>query len=175
YSVVFTSGTTYDVIDTATNAVIEGGVTFTPNASNNLLAQAATIPATGYDVVYNGVPAVGDRIDIVYNNGGVADNRNALLLAGLMSAKTIANGTTTYQSSYGQLVSGVGSRTRDASISQEAAKSILTQTESQRESISGVNLDEEAADLIRFQQSYQASARVIQVSSELFDSILGAL
>jgi flagellar hook-associated protein 1 FlgK len=175
YTVVFTSPTTYDVIDSGTAAVVVGGVAFTPNQSNGLLEQAGLYPASGYDVVFNGVPATGDQIQIQYNNGGVGDNRNALLLSGLRTAKTIGNGTASYQSAYGQLVSGVGTRTRDAQIGSEASQSILRQIEAQRESIAGVNLDEEAADLIRFQQSYQASARVIQVSSELFDSILSAL
>lgn len=175
YTIVFTSPNTYDVIDSGTSAVVVGGVAFTPNQSNGLLALAGLYPASGYDVVFNGVPATGDRVVIQYNNGGVGDNRNALLLAGLRTAKTIGNGNVSYQNSYGQLVSGVGTRTRDAQIGREASQSILRQIEAQRESIAGVNLDEEAADLIRFQQAYQASARVIQVSSELFDSILRSL
>lgn len=175
YTVVFTSPTTYDVINSSTSAVVVGGVGFTPNQSNGLLEQAGLYPASGYDIIYNGVPATGDEVAIQYNNGGVGDNRNALLLANLRTTKTIGGGSTTYQGSYGQLVSGVGTRTRDAEIGQEASLSILRQTESQRESISGVNLDEEAADLIRFQQAYQSSARVIQVSSELFDTILNSL
>lgn len=175
YTVVFTSPTTYDVINSVTSAIVVGGVAFTPNQSNGLLQQAGLYPASGYDIIYNGVPATGDEVAIQYNNGGVGDNRNALLLASLRTTKTIAAGSTTYQGSYGQLVSGVGTRTRDAEIGQEASLSILRQTESQRESISGVNLDEEAADLIRFQQAYQSSARVIQVSSELFDTILSSL
>ena len=175
YTVVFTSATTYDVINSTTSAVVVGGVAFTPNQSNGLLQQAGLYPASGYDVDYNGVPALGDQIVMQYNNGGVGDNRNALLLGKLSSTKTIDNGATTYQSAYGQLVSGVGTRTRDAEVGQEASESIMRQSEAQRESISGVNLDEEAADLMRFQQAYQASARVIQVSSELFDSILNSL
>lgn len=175
YTVVFTSATTYDVVNSTTSAVVVGGVAFTPNQSNGLLQQAGLYPASGYDVVYNGVPALGDQIVMQYNNGGVGDNRNALLLGKLSSTKTIDNGATTYQSAYGQLVSGVGTRTRDAEVGQEASESIMRQSEAQRESISGVNLDEEAADLMRFQQAYQASARVIQVSSELFDSILNSL
>src|SRR3990167_2698143 len=175
YTVVFTSATTYDVINSTTSAVVVGGVAFTPNQSNGLLQLAGLYPASGYDVVYNGVPATGDQVVIQYNNGGVGDNRNALLLGRLSSTKTIYNGAATYQSAYGQLVSGVGTRTRDAEVGQEASESIMRQSEAQRESISGVNLDEEAADLMRFQQAYQASARVIQVSSELFDSILNSL
>ena len=87
----------------------------------------------------------------------------------------MASGSATFQEAYNQIVGGVGTRTRDARIGEEASETILRQSIAQRESVSGVNLDEEAADLIRFQNAYQASARVIQISSELFDSILSAL
>ncbi|MEZ5509216.1 MAG: flagellar hook-associated protein FlgK [Gammaproteobacteria bacterium] len=83
YTVVFTSPTTYDVINSSTSAVVVGGVGFTPNQSNGLLEQAGLYPASGYDIIYNGVPATGDEVAIQYNNGGVGDNRNALLLANL--------------------------------------------------------------------------------------------
>ncbi|MAQ24989.1 MAG: flagellar hook-associated protein FlgK [Pseudomonadales bacterium] len=175
YRVEFTSATTYDVVNAGTNAIVAGGVAFTPGQSNGLLEQAGLFPASGYDVVFNGNPGTNDIVEIDYNNGGVNDNRNALLLGELSSTKTIANGTVTFQGAYGQLVSGVGTRTNDAAVSQEAAETILNQSQAQWESISGVNLDEEAANLIRFQQSYQASARVIQVSSELFDTIISSL
>ncbi|MAR92454.1 MAG: flagellar hook-associated protein FlgK [Pseudomonadales bacterium] len=175
YQISFTSGTTYDVIDTSTSTTVAAGVAFTPGQNNGLLEQAGLYPASGYDVVFSGTPATNDVVNIGYNNGGVADNRNMLLLGELAAAKTIANGTINYQGAYGQLMSGVGTRTNDAAVSQEAAETILNQSQAQWESISGVNLDEEAANLIRFQQSYQASARVIQVSSELFDTIISSL
>lgn len=176
YTVVFTSPTAYQVTLTGSGppATVVGAGTFTPNQSNNLL-QLAGITGSGYEIVFNGSPAVGDQININYNTGGVGDNRNALLLSELRTAKTVANGTASLQSSYGQLVSGVGTRTRDAKVGQEASESILRQIEAQRESISGVNLDEEAADLMRFQQAYQSSAKIIQVSSQLFDTILSSL
>lgn len=175
YRVEFTSSTTYDVIDSGTNAIVVPGVAFTPGQPNNLLQQAGLFPASGYDVVYGGSPATNDLVEIGYNNGAVADNRNALLIGDLSLQRTVDNGSVSYQGAYAQLVSGVGTRTNDAGVSQEAAETILSQSQSQWESISGVNLDEEAANLIRFQQSYQASARVIQVSSELFDTIISSL
>ena len=175
YRVEFTSSTTYDVIDSGTNAIVVPGVAFTPGQPNNLLQQAGLFPASGYDVVYGGSPATNDVVEIGYNNGAVADNRNALLIGDLSLQRTVDNGSVSYQGAYAQLVSGVGTRTNDAGVSQEAAETILSQSQSQWESISGVNLDEEAANLIRFQQSYQASARVIQVSSELFDTIISSL
>lgn len=179
YQVVFTSGTDYDVYDVTglsavppTAAVLVSSGVFVPNQSNALLAGAGITDA-GYDVVFNGVPVADDVVNIEYNGGGKADNRNIALLGALRTEKTILN-KASYQESYAQLVSGVGTRTRDASIGQEASQSIMRQTESQRDKVSGVNLDEEAADLIKFQQSYQATARIIQVSQQLFDAILSS-
>ena len=175
YRIEFTSATSYDVINAGTNVAVVSGVAFTPGQSNGLLEQAGLYPASGYDVIYSGSPATNDVVNIRYNNGGVSDNRNALNLSALSDVKTVANGNSTYQSAYAHLVSGVGTRTNDAAVTQEASSTILSQAQTQWESISGVNLDEEAANLMRFQQSYQASARVMQVSSELFDTILGSL
>lgn len=179
YQVVFTSGTDYDVYDVSglsavppTAAVLVSSGVFVPNQSNSLLAGAGITDA-GYDVVFNGVPVADDIVNIEYNGGGKADNRNIALLGALRTEKTVLN-KASYQESYAQLVSGVGTRTRDASIGQEASQSIMRQTESQRDKVSGVNLDEEAADLIKFQQSYQATARIIQVSQQLFDAILSS-
>lgn len=173
YRIEFTTGTDYNVVDTATNTTVGTGV-FTPSQPNNLLANAG-LANTGYDIVFSGNPAANDVVNIAYNNGGVSDNRNALLLGDLANQKTVGNGNASYQGAYAQLVSGVGTRTNDAEVSHEAAQTILNQVQAQWESISGVNLDEEAANLMKFQQSYQASARVLQVSSELFDTILGSL
>ena len=184
YRVVFTSTTSYEIHDMTTPALVPsaatlaGTGTFVPNQSNNLLTDASVLPAplaTGYEIVVNGEPQTDDVIDISYNTGAVNDNRNTLLLADLQRTKTMAGGTATFQEGYNRIVGGVGTRTRDARIGEEASETILRQTKSQLESISGVNLDEEAADLIRFQNAYQASARIIQVSSELFDTILGVI
>jgi len=138
-----------------------------------LLANAGLTP--GYEVVFTGEPIGGDVVEITYSANGIGDNRNVLLLADLQSAKIMSGGTANFQASYSQTVGGVGTRTRDSLIGREASESVLRQTTAQRESVSGVNLDEEAADLIKFQQAYEASARIIQVSSELFDTLLATI
>mgnify|MGYP001990156909 CR=1 FL=1 len=73
------------------------------------------------------------------------------------------------------MVSDVGNRTNVVQVNLAAQQGLTEQLSAVKLSESGVNLDEEAANLIRFQQSYQASARVIQVSSELFDTIISSL
>lgn len=70
------------------------------------------------------------------------------------------------------MVSQIGNKTRELDVTSKAQANLLTQTEKSMESISGVNLDEEAANLMRFQQAFQASSKVIEISEKLFSSIL---
>lgn len=130
------------------------------------------ISFNGFTFQISGSPAVGDVFTITPNNSGVSDNRNILQLGALQSTNTIQNGTATYQSAYGQLVSEIGNKTRELEVTSKAQANLLTQTQNSIQSISGVNLDEEAANLLRFQQVYQASSKVIELSKTLFDSIL---
>jgi flagellar hook-associated protein 1 FlgK len=103
------------------------------------------------------------------------DNSNALLLAGLQSGQTMENGTTNFQGAYGQLIGKLGIQTRSAQITAEAQGALLLQAQESRDALSGVNLDEEAADLIRFQQAYQAITQVISVADSTFQTLLSAL
>jgi len=103
------------------------------------------------------------------------DNRNALSLAALANKSSLLGGTASFQEAYGQVVSKVGGLTHAANISASAQESLLERATEARENVSGVNLDEEAANLIRFQQSYQAAAQAISTASSLFDSVLGAV
>jgi flagellar hook-associated protein 1 FlgK len=103
------------------------------------------------------------------------DNRNGLALAGLENNLNMLGGTATFQDTYGLVVSEVGTLTRSAQISTAAQETLLNSAKEEWGNISGVNLDEEAANLVKFQQSYQAAAQVISVSQSLFDSLLGAV
>lgn len=103
------------------------------------------------------------------------DNSNALLLAGLQTSQTMENGTTNFQGAYGQLIGLLGTQTRSAEVTAEAQAALLTQAQESRDRLSGVNLDEEAADLIRFQQAYQAVAQLISVADSTFQTLLSAV
>jgi flagellar hook-associated protein 1 FlgK len=103
------------------------------------------------------------------------DNRNGLALAGLENNLNMLGGTATFQDTYGLVVSEVGTLTRSAQISEAAQETLLNSAKEEWGNVSGVNLDEEAANLVKFQQSYQAAAQVISVSQTLFDSLLGAV
>jgi flagellar hook-associated protein 1 FlgK len=103
------------------------------------------------------------------------DNSNALLLANLQVAQTMENATTSFQGAYGQLVGELGTQTRSAQINSDAQAALLSQAQQSRDAVSGVNLDEEAANLLRFQQAYQAIAQVISVADSTFQTLLSAV
>ncbi len=108
------------------------------------------------------------------STGAVGNNINAIALAGLANNQNLLNGTATFQDAYGQAVANIGSTVQAAETNKAAQEGLLNQAREARESVSGVNLDEEAANLIKFQQAYQAAAQMISVSSTLFDTLLGA-
>ncbi len=141
-------------------------------ATNQVYTAGADISFNGFTVQINGQPAAGDIFTIGPNTSGKADNRNALLLGSLQSQNTLANGTASYQDAYGQLVSFIGNKTRELEITSKTQGNLLAQTERSIQALSGVNLDEEAANLLRYQQAFQASSKVIEISSTLFESIL---
>ncbi|HSB95772.1 MAG TPA: flagellar basal body rod C-terminal domain-containing protein, partial [Spongiibacteraceae bacterium] len=125
-----------------------------------------------YQITLAGNPAGGDDFTVAVNAGGSSDNRNALALAGMSLTKTV--GTQNFSEAYGLLVSAVGATTEAAQNNRDAADTLLNQSQSNRDSVSGVNLDEEAANLIRFQQNYQAAAQIINAARTLFNSLLAA-
>ncbi|MDP1652690.1 MAG: flagellar hook-associated protein FlgK [Rhodocyclaceae bacterium] len=132
----------------------------------------ANIDLNGWRVAISGTPAAGDAFTIGANSNGVADNRNGVLLGALQTRNTMEGGTATYQSAYSTIVAQAGNKTREVKITGEAQQSLLDQAQSVRDQLSGVNLDEEAANLLRYQQAYQAAAKVISIASTLFDEIL---
>ncbi|WP_332778023.1 flagellar hook-associated protein FlgK [Polaromonas sp.] len=127
----------------------------------------------GITVSISGAPSNGDTFTIAKNTGGVSDGSNALLLGALQNKKTIGNNTTSFNDAYGQLVSTVGNKARQIQIANTAQTSLATQIRAAQQSVSGVNQDEETANLLMFQQMYQANAKVIQTASTMFDAVLG--
>ncbi|RZT09010.1 flagellar hook-associated protein 1 FlgK [Duganella sp. CF402] len=145
---VFTAGTPVDYTDGAT--ISFGGVSFT----------------------ISGAPADQDSFTVGPNTSGVGDSRNGALLAGLQTKNILDNGKATFQTTYAQMVNYVGTKAREAQISGTAADAAVKQATNAQQGVSGVNLDEEAANLLRYQQAYQASGKVMQVASQLFDTLL---
>ena len=124
----------------------------------------------------SGAPSVNDSFNIGANTAGVSDSRNAVLLGNLQTTKTLLSASgqpsATFQSVYSQLVSAVGNKARELGVNRDAQESLVQQASSAQQSLVGVNLDEEAANLIRYQQAYQAASKVMSVASKLFDQVL---
>lgn len=160
-TITFTSPTTFDVAGAGTG-----------NPTGVAYTSGANITYNGWTAQLTGAPATGDTFTVGTNAGGVADNRNALLLAGLQTQNILAGGTTSYQGAYSQLVSLVGNKTREIEVTAKAQASLVLQTQQAQQSVSGVNLDEEAANLLRYQQAYQAAGKMIQIATTLFDTLL---
>jgi len=116
-----------------------------------------------------------NNVDYVVNGPMPGDNRNGLLLAGLENKQGMLGETASFQDAYGLVVSEVGVLTSSAQIATAAQETLLNNAKDSWSNVSGVNLDEEAANLIKFQQSYQAAAQMISVSNSLFESLIGAV
>jgi flagellar hook-associated protein 1 FlgK len=126
---------------------------------------------SGVSLVLSGTPANGDTFSLA-KGSGPEDGRNIVKLGNLQTQDTMLGGKATYQDNYASFVNDVGNKTASAEISSTAQTSLLNQAVAAREAVSGVNSDEEAAKLIQYQQAYQASAKVLQVASTLFDTLL---
>lgn len=136
-------------------------------------ANGAKITMNGMTVNLSGTPNDGDKFSIAPNtSGAVTDNRNGLALSALQNDKTKVGGSQSYATAYANLVSYVGSTTNTYKATSAAQSTLLQQAQTAQQSNSGVNLDEEAANLIKYQQLYQANSKVIQTASSLFDTIL---
>lgn len=164
-TIKFTDPNTYE-IDSGSGAQLSTGNAYTPGAP---------ISYNGWTVTISGAPATGDTFQVESNTGGTGDNRNALLLAGLQAQKLMVGGTATLQDAYSQLVGVIGSLAQGAQAGSDAQNALLSQAQQRQQSVSGVNLDEEAANLQRYQQAYQASGKVIATAATLFDTILDVL
>jgi flagellar hook-associated protein 1 FlgK len=157
-------------------------VTATVNGVSTTYPAGTTVPYTppndttlsfgGVSVTVSGTPANGDSFKVAGNTSGVGDNRNALLLAALQSSTNTVGGTLSYQGAYSQMVNTIGNKTRELQVTSTAADSQYQLAVQSQQSESGVNLDEEATNMLRYQQAYQAAARVMQTASKLFDTLL---
>ena len=163
-SITFTSPATFDISGTGTGNPT--GLTFT---------SGMTISYNGWSVKLSGAAAAGDVFSVGVNTGATGDNGNALALAAVQSSRVIGGGGATLNEAYAQMVGTVGSMTHAADIDSRAQATVLTQATAAQQSVSGVNLDEEAANLLRYQQAYQAAGKVIATANSLFDEILNIM
>ncbi|AOK24737.1 flagellar biosynthesis protein FlgK [Burkholderia ubonensis] len=129
--------------------------------------------APGLSVTMSGTPASGDTFAVKPNTGGTSDGSNALALAQLVSAKQLGGGTTTLTGAYANYVNGIGNTASQLKSSSAAQTALVGQITKAQQEVSGVNQNEEAANLMQYQQLYQANAKVIQTASTLFQTVLG--
>lgn len=189
-TVTFTAPNTFSVVNTSTGTPITlmPNNTYTPSTDGAGKTFQISVPGQpGLSFSISGTPNSGDVFTLSPNltppataggaatNIGVSDSRNMVALGALQSKKTLLGGTASYEYAYSQIVSDVGTKAHSAQVGLDAQNSLLQQAQAAQQGLSGVNVDEEAANLIRFQQAYQASARVIDISGKLFDAVLAAM
>lgn len=163
FEVVFTTNGSYQIRD------VNSGSTL---SSRDYVA-GQTVEYLGLSLSFSTPPVAGDRFLIDGNQDGLGSNANAVRLSMLQNERVVGGGQgMTFSEAYSEVVTDVGNVAFQASIAQKALEVVYDQAVQARDKVSGVSLDEEAADLIRFQQAYQASAKVMQTASTLFDAII---
>ncbi len=158
-SIVFATPTTYS---------INGGAVQTLPASGD-------ISANGWEVVVSGTPAAGDTFNVGPNTNGSGDNRNAIIAAAQQTTGVLDDATTSTTGAVSALITGIGSQAAQINTAQTAQTAVNTTATNNVASISGVNLDEEAANLLKWQQAYQASAQALTIGNSLFTTLIDSV
>ncbi|MCO8167323.1 flagellar hook-associated protein FlgK [Pseudomonas sp. 21LCFQ02] len=132
-----------------------------------------------FEMVLSGTPNASDTFNISLTGAGSSDNRNATALVGLQTARTVGvtGGSVgvSLSGAYGSLVSAVGTQAGQGKLDVTATDAVLAQAKTARDSVSGVSLDEEAANLIKYQQYYTASSQIIKAAQTMFSTLINAL
>ncbi|HKT93571.1 MAG TPA: flagellar hook-associated protein FlgK [Paraburkholderia sp.] len=146
------------------------GATYT--ITNLTDSTGANGTATNVSFTMTGTPSNNDTFTVAGNKSGTQDGRNALAIANLTSS-TSFTGSTTLTTAYANYVNTIGNAASQLQASNTSQQSLVTQLTSQQQSVQGVNLDEEAANLLQYQQLYQANSKVIQTAASLFQTLIG--
>ena len=163
FEIVFNSDTRYQIIDKGTETILA-------ERDFDILKG---ISYQNLKITLSGPPAMGDRYVVDGNIDGIGNNQNIIAISDLEKKKvTGVNQGLTLSEGYDGMVTSIGNYSQRASVSKEALKVIYDESVSKRDQVSGVSLDQEAADLVRYQQAYQASAKVMQTAGILFDAIV---
>ncbi|WP_320152326.1 flagellar hook-associated protein FlgK [uncultured Tolumonas sp.] len=177
-SIEMTAAGVYTVKDAS------GTILGTSSSATNILTNLspALSPAAGFDLSLSGTAQVGDKFTLSFNQNGFSDNTNGLALAALQTTDLVRKGASdatdnkmTFNEAFTTTLTGVGTTVNGLNTSVTAANTKLTQSQEMYDSVAGVNLDEEAANLVRFQQAYAASAKVISAARDVFDTLLSAV
>ena len=166
YRIDFISDTQFNFVD-LTNNTTTGPLPFVPNSDNTIQIPDALYPS--YSVVLSGLPKAGDQFTANYNAGGIGDNHNGLLLAGIQNSKFFSGATESLFDRYSDLLVDIGGQTKLAKNSYDASDVLFKQATDYQDSISGVNLDEEAANLLKFEQAYEAAGKLMAVANQMIN------
>lgn len=182
---------TYQVVNSKGDSI--GSGTFLPGQSNTLQVNVPMVDANGAAIVdgngvqktfsfqmeVSGAPKKNDSYTVSLTSSASSDNRNGLSLLELQNKQTVDVGSTTkgvsLTDAYGKLVESVGAKTKQAQMDSSATTAILTQAKASRDSLSGVQLDEEAGNLVKYQQYYTASSQIIKAAQEIFNTLISAI
>ncbi|MDE2451357.1 MAG: flagellar hook-associated protein FlgK [Gammaproteobacteria bacterium] len=165
YTVTFGAGNAYTVKNSSGTTVSSGTYT-----SGNPISFA------GAQLTLSGSPANGDTFTVGPNNpANTGDNSNLLAMATALSASALNGGTASVTGAANSLVSQVGVITQQAQNNATAQQTANQNATTALNNVSGVNLDQEAAQMLQYQQAYQAMAQVIQASGQMFTSLINAI
>lgn len=160
------TSTPYPITDSTT------GVPYDPTTGATITISDASGTANNVSFTMTGAPANGDTFTVAPNTGAAQDGRNALALANLTSGTAFTD-SQTLTNAYSNYVNTIGNTANQLQASSTSQQSLVTQLTSQQQSVQGVNLDEEAANLLQYQQLYQANSKVIQTAASLFQTLIG--
>lgn len=156
----------------ATVTMTLNGTATTHTGGSAPFKAGASYSFSGVNITMSGVPQNGDTFSINANVAGTADTRNIQALGALQTKNIFNGGSATYQSAFAQTVSAVGNKTREVQVNASAGEALLKQVQGAASDVSGVNLDEEATNLLKYQQAYQAAGKVMQIANTIFDTLL---
>ncbi|WP_454780993.1 flagellar hook-associated protein FlgK [Legionella sp. WA2022007384] len=166
YTIDFISPTQFNLIN-VTDGITTGPIAFVPNTDNVIQIPDNINPS--YSITLSGAPNTGDQFAAQFNQGGYGDNRNGLLLAGVQQQNIFSNGNETIFDVYSDLLSETGSQTNEAKNRADAFQVLYKQSVDYQESISGVNLDEEAENLLQFKQAYEAAGKLMEIANQMME------
>ncbi|MDA9708247.1 flagellar hook-associated protein FlgK [Alphaproteobacteria bacterium] len=142
------------------------------NIAERTLNSTGRFKVGGYSLKLSGTASVKDSFSITDNLGGVGDGRNITAMLDLQEDKFESEGKGNFQDLFAQIVASVGSSVQSSELNKNSSEMIRDAAANAVSELSGVNMDDEAAQLIEYQQAYQASARVLQTARELFDTLI---
>ncbi len=151
------------------------GGTIAYDPSTESAGKSFSFAGIGIDFEIGGIPQAGDSFTLSNNNSAVGDNRNILSIIQLQFQPRLNGGNDSFQDYYSSLVAQVGVISNQANANLEIETSLLQQATSYRDNVIGVNLDEEAANLLKFQQAYQASAQLVKIADEMFQVLINSI